>query len=466
MAGLAIVSMMLPELNSAADWERCAIQTLSAEARKQILADGAGAEQAIAYQTFTVELLLLVAALLAQRDGRVPDAIVEAITRSSAFLAAVVGRHDPAPRYGDDDEGFALRLGPEPVRTIREHLGIVAAFDWGAAGTDAGCDSLDAQWYRTIAPSLTVELSTPGSAGEPAAEPAHLFARDGGLVVLRSDRRRTTMDVGPLGYLSIAAHGHADALAVTLSEDGEDLITDPGTGSYYGHPQWRAVMRGTRAHPTVCIDGQDQSVVGGPFMWSRHARTRVRGVDLSAGVVDAEHDGYTRLRGRVVHRRWLIAPPNDRAQLVVDLVTGRGTHEVRTSWPLHPSLDVHRIQGGHTVSRRQSPVLQLLYAATSPLALDDVRGDEIGNLGWWSHRLESRVPAWWLSAACIAEPPLVVATLLTPMDGVTTTGLAVTLQDGQIEASWAEDARIRSAAIQVDGSAVVAYTSVCTEQQD
>ncbi len=30
------------------------------------------------------------------------------------------------------------------------------------------------------------------------------------------------MDVGPLGYLSIAAHGHADALAVTIAVDGHD----------------------------------------------------------------------------------------------------------------------------------------------------------------------------------------------------------------------------------------------------
>jgi hypothetical protein len=466
MAGLAIVSMMLPELNRAADWEQRAIETLSAEAGKQILADGSGAEQAVGYQAFTVELLHLVAALMAQRDGRAPDAIIAAISRSCAFLAAVVGRSDPAPRYGDDDQGFALRLGPEPIRTIRDHLGIVATFGWGVAGADAGCDSLSAQWYRTIAESLSAGFSAPAPTSESTTEPAGLFAGDGGLVVLRSGRRRTTMDVGPLGYLSIAAHGHADALAVTLSENGEDLISDPGTGSYYGHPQWRSVMRGTRAHPTVCVDNQNQSDAGGPFLWSRHARTRVRGVKLSSGVVDAEHDGYTRLRGRVVHRRWLIAPPNDRTQLVVDLVTGGGTHEVRTSWPLHPSLDVHSIQGGHIVSRHRSPVLQLLHAATVPTTCHEVRGDTIGNLGWWSDRLESRVLAWWLSAVCNAELPLAIATLLTPMDGVATMNLAVTLQHGQIEATWAEDAQLRTAAIQVYGSAVVAHTSVYMEPQE
>src|ERR1700754_4950041 len=70
------------------------------------------------------------------------------------------------------------------------------------------------------------------------------YAPNGGLVVLRKGSKRTTMDVGPLGYLSIAAHGHADALAVTLATDGHDLIVDPGTASYYGTSRWRDAHRG------------------------------------------------------------------------------------------------------------------------------------------------------------------------------------------------------------------------------
>jgi len=53
-----------------------------------------------------------------------------------------------------------------------------------------------------------------GADGPDGGAPASLFAPHGGLVVLRTTARRLTMDVGPLGYLSTAAHGHADALAV------------------------------------------------------------------------------------------------------------------------------------------------------------------------------------------------------------------------------------------------------------
>jgi Heparinase II/III-like protein len=54
------------------------------------------------------------------------------------------------------------------------------------------------------------------------------------------------MDIGSLGYLPIAAHRRADALAVTLSAAGRGLVFDPGTASYYGKPPWRGMDRGTR----------------------------------------------------------------------------------------------------------------------------------------------------------------------------------------------------------------------------
>ena len=38
----------------------------------------------------------------------------------------------------------------------------------------------------------------------------------------------------PLGYLSLAAHGHADALSVTVSSGGSQPVVDPETGTYFG----------------------------------------------------------------------------------------------------------------------------------------------------------------------------------------------------------------------------------------
>ena len=40
-------------------------------------------------------------------------------------------------------------------------------------------------------------------------------------------------DAGPLGYQTIAAHGHADALSFTLSVGGMEFLVDPGTYAYH-----------------------------------------------------------------------------------------------------------------------------------------------------------------------------------------------------------------------------------------
>ena len=362
----------------------------------------------------------------------VPSAITAGLRRSATYLAALAGDGDPVPRYGDDDEGFALRLDVEPVPGLRRHLEAVAAVTGASVATRHGVEGLTALWLGGTNPARPTGHVPPSS---------RYFA-DGGLVLLRSAGRRLTMDVGPLGYLAIAAHGHADALAVTLAVDGTELIGDPGAGSYYGHPGWRPVHRGTRAHATVTVDGVDQSVIGGAFLWTTKAVTTVRRVDLASGVVDAEHDGYQRLEQPVRHRRWLIGTPGQWTVLVVDELTGQGLHTVRTTWPLHPDLESDQNPAGtdmHAVSKDGQPVLHVAHAATAPLTLDQVRGDEETGLGWWSERLESRRPAWWLSAVVRAELPLVIVTALHPASNTEPPSeLGVARDEDRIVVTWGD----------------------------
>ena len=355
MTGLLTVAAMFPELGMAPVWKQRALRTLTAEAARQILPDGAGAEQSVGYQLFTADYLVLVSALLRARGESPPEPVVEAVDRSATHLGRLVDGGDPEPRYGDDDGGFVLRLDVDPVPTVRRHLAAAAVLTGNGLARRNGQPGLAAAWLESI----------PGMPKDRVVGDAHVastYAVHGGLVVLRDAGRRTTMDVGPLGYLSIAAHGHADALSVTLSHRGRELVSDPGTASYYAHPDWRRVHRGTRAHATVTVDDLDQSESGGPFLWTRHAQVRVRHVDLEAGVVDAEHDGYRRLRTPVSHRRLLVAPLGWPTILVLDLLEGAGEHHVRSSWPLHPSLHVRAKDGGHVASRDGRAVLALDHA--------------------------------------------------------------------------------------------------------
>lgn len=425
MSGVATVAVLFPELACAAGGDR-AMRVLAEEATRQILPDGAGAEQSSAYQIFCSDLLLLPAALLRLRGDRPPSPVLDALRRGAGYLRALAAEGEPMPRYGDDDGGFVLRLHADPVPRLERHLAAVAA----VTGTlpEASPD-LAASWLAGPGPRV-------GATPAPARD--H-YAADGGLVVLRRGERRLTMDVGPLGYLSLAAHGHADALAVTLTAGGRELIGDPGTGSYYAEPAFRDAFRGTRMHATASVDDLDQSVPGGAFLWVRHAVTTVRAVDLARGVIEAEHDGYRRLATPVGHRRYLVAPPEWDAALVVDLFAGEGKHRVRTAWPLHPELGARQRDNSHLITRDGEPVLRLASAATAPAMPYAVWGDENERLGWWSHRFESRTPSWLLGTVVeAATMPLVVVTVLAVPRAVlpTVEDLAVRLRGGRIEVGW------------------------------
>ena len=83
------------------------------------------------------------------------------------------------------------------------------------------------------------------------------------------------MDAGPLGFLSIAAHGHADCLSLLLSVSGKELLVDPGTYCYHTEREWRDYFRSTAAHNTVRVDGVDQSQIAGAFLWAEKAEASV-----------------------------------------------------------------------------------------------------------------------------------------------------------------------------------------------
>jgi hypothetical protein len=152
-------------------------------------------------------------------------------------------------------------------------------------------------------------------------------------------RLRVLFDTGPLGYTRIAAHGHADALAVLLWLNDQPLLVDAGTYCYNDQPAWRAYFRGTAAHNTVRVDGADQSVPGGAFMWLRKAAVaRLASTAASGESACAAHDGYRRLPDPVTHERLLELTP---ATLnVTDTLHCAGPHEVEICWHFAEQFDI------------------------------------------------------------------------------------------------------------------------------
>lgn len=347
---------------------------LVAEVDKQILADGAGAEQTPTYAAFTAELILLCA--LAAHQAGVPFP-VSVDKRLLAFADFVDWLPSGAGGFGDDDEGRAVTLGDE-----HDYVRSVAAAIHGHLGT-AG----------VAAPSGDFRGLFFGAPSRPASTPHGLrtFAQ-GGLSVWRGTMNGHTIDLtydhGPLGYLSIAAHGHADALSLTLCIDGDPILVDPGTWLYGSGREWRNWFRSTPAHNTLNIDGQSQSIISGPFNWSHKAKATL--VDRQEGAhwkLCASHDGYLGRFG-VVHQRTVAGDVD--GILVTDQLLGR-SHTAEIVFQLAAGLEAGRVGSAVTISRSGAALMTIHF----PDATIDIRsgGDTPGQGGWVSPRFGRKQPA-------------------------------------------------------------------------
>lgn len=190
------------------------------------------------------------------------------------------------------------------------------------------------------------------------------------------------LDVAPLGPDYLPAHGHADTLSFELSLFGTRVFVNTGT-SMYGESDERVRQRGTAAHNTVTIDGQDSSEVWGGFRVARRARATLHAAEANAKrvVVHGSHDGYRRLRGRNVHaRRWTFGA--DTLQ-VDDTITGPFTNAV-ARLHLHPAVVVQRLD-----SEARQAVLRL--AGGQLVTIDVVGATLAAEPGAWHPRFGSSV---------------------------------------------------------------------------
>ncbi len=356
---------------------------LEGEAGRQILPDGIGAEQSPTYAAFTAEMLLL-ADTVATAGGKplapVVRARLHAFADGVAWLAGPDGR---LPSLGDDDEGRVLTLcDPREAAYPASVARAIAA----RLGTASAVPTLP------DAPELRDALfGTPA----PALAPAGLrsFPR-GGLSVVRERRAgralHLVLDHGPLGYLAIAAHGHADANALVLALDGRPVIVDPGTYLYQSGGPWRDWFRGTRAHATLTLGDVDSSVISGPFNWSHKAMARLDEARLGPDWrIAASHDGYLRRFG-VRHARTLEARPDGIA--IHDALPGRATApEAEVAFPLAPGLVAEGAGLTWTVHDGERPMMSVTFS--DPGTVSACAGGRLGQGGWVSPAFGTKVAA-------------------------------------------------------------------------
>jgi hypothetical protein len=340
MAGLYIGAVCFPLWRESLTWAAEARESLEREIQKQVSSDGVNREQAISYHLFTLELLLLAYAIGKNLGEPFSDKYEARLRAMLNFLDVVATPAGELPWYGDSDDARGFLFCEQ-----ESSLAVV---------TQLGAFLFDEPSLLRFSTDLTTAAKAliPNACWEPGGPPSpgvNLF-RDGGFAAADTydGKHKLIMDFGCLGYTSIAAHGHADALAIWFAVDGEYFIVDCGTYAYHSHPEWRDFFRGTAAHNTARIDGRNQSIIGGRFLWSRKANTRLVHSDCSGHTLalEAEQDGYLQLADPVIHRRAVMFDRRDGHVEIRDTFSCRKRHKIELYFHLHEDTSIHRIEPG------------------------------------------------------------------------------------------------------------------------
>lgn len=303
-------------------WLADGLRILAREVPEQVLSDGGHFERSTMYHALALEDMLDLCNLLTRHEPTLTGAQRECLAQWRK-LAGRMQHWLHCMCHPDGQIGF---------------------FNDTALGIAPNVQELDAYASRL-------------GIGQPT-KAASCWMRESGYARLQIQDAVALLDLAPVGPDYLPGHAHADTLSFELSVHGHRLLVNSGT-SCYGNSAERLRQRGTAAHNTVTINGEDSSEVWSGFRVARRAYPFAASVTIDADIQTARcsHDGYTRLPGRPVHeRRWEMKADGLR---IDDRVEGRH-QSAKARFHFHPDVHLEASQGaqtghvrlpdGHTVS--------------------------------------------------------------------------------------------------------------------
>ena len=222
---------------------------LEHEVMQQFAADGGSKEQALHYHLFAWEMCWHAGKAV----GGFTAEVQERLTKAAQYFVDVV----EAPEswdFGDSDDAQVLPLPLKRTNAAAEFRGWLM---------NRGDGSVLRFW-----------LGDPPKGIKAAMRSKWLTYEQSGQAIWRDARWTVRADASSLGLGRMAAHGHLDALHVSLWFEQHALVIDPGTGAYYGNPALRARLASWEAHNApVPLAGRSTPQRMGAFLWAKHHDT-------------------------------------------------------------------------------------------------------------------------------------------------------------------------------------------------
>lgn len=268
------------------NWFSEGYSILKEEIPKQFHEDGVNKEQALHYQGFVTDMMLQYNSIM-RSLGKLP--LSENLIKKSVIFMAELNSSINYSDFGDSDDAKIVALGSSKYNYY-EYLLVFASEYYGESFIQCDNKYPEVQLFCNEQKDKKVVKLKGFSNYE-----------KGGYSIIKNNNNLLVFDYGELGFGDLAAHGHADALMFIYQYGGKEFFTDSGTFIYNIKSDRRNYYRSTKAHNTLCFEGENQSEIKGPFLWGKKSKTKLNTIEdlQDKYVLEAENDGYS----PKIHRR-------------------------------------------------------------------------------------------------------------------------------------------------------------------
>ena len=385
-------------------WRDAALADLEREARLQTHEDGVNKEQAIYYHLWSTEYFWLTW-LIAKRYGHtVSEQFEERIIAMYMYLDTMCSFTSYPAQIGDSDGGvvsrFSLGIDENNFQSLLEPLSNILSCEKVFSISNPSDIYSKNYWYQLILEGSDISSLLGCYKKYNQLENSNDAYQNGGYYIFEGKDSRLMYKAGPFGYLSTAAHGHADALSVVLAIDGLWWLVDPGTFTYHSNGMWRNYFRGTTAHNTLCVNQENQSSIAGDFLWDKKAVVDVSGVKYcSHGLqnyisqVTASHNGYTD-RG-VAHKR-VVKYDGCHTYELFDFVTLSDyddEYNLQLTFHFHPQIQLYEAEKNIWIANHSNSVFTMTIELPDLFDWELKNGQENPIAGWYSPNYGVKEPS-------------------------------------------------------------------------
>jgi hypothetical protein len=404
LVGLLYLGELRRDSDEGQKWLEFALSELETKVGAQFDGDGLLRQSSLSYHGFATELILQTLLLADHCDWDLPASVRERFEGMIDILARYRRPDGKLTPWGDSEE---LRVSNWLGRDPRDFLDVILI--------GRRCLTKTSQPEAILLPEELLVFggqAISGTVPRLRQRDESYLLRESGICRLQSRQWRVDFFADTQPTKPANTHQHNDLLSLVADYNGQSVLIDPGTYSYAAGEQTRRQFRGTAAHNTVMIDGQEQrrSVADLPFVLRPDAEARI-GLWQTSETTDqivCEHNGYRRLADPVLHRRALCLDKSSEVLLLKDELRGEREHEVQsffhlgevTVTALDPRNLLLKLPQGET----------LLLALLSP----DQRF-EVG-VGWHSPAYDLRRPGLVISTTACLKLPCMMLYSMAPCD--------------------------------------------------